>query len=80
MNFLRKLDKAWCKLFKKLLDTSTVNRQPGSGKPRNARTEVKKTLSFFFRSCRSVPLTIFCRFSGEVTERIPICPPRKQSQ
>jgi len=29
---------------------------------------LKKTLSFFFRSSRSLPLTLFCRLSGEVTE------------
>jgi len=29
---------------------------------------VKKTLSFFFRSSRRMPLTLFCRLSGEVTE------------
>ena len=27
------------KLFKKLRDTGTVNRRPGSGRPRSARTE-----------------------------------------
>jgi len=35
---------------------------------------LKKTSNFFFRSSRSLPLTLFCRLSGEVTERIPICP------
>jgi len=29
---------------------------------------LKKTLSFFFRSSRSLPLTLFCRLSGEATE------------
>jgi len=29
---------------------------------------LKKTLRFFFRSSRSLPLTLFCRSSGEVTE------------
>jgi len=29
---------------------------------------LKKTLSFFFRNSRSLPLTLFCRLSGEVTE------------
>jgi len=29
---------------------------------------LKKTLYFFFRSSRSLPLTLFCRLSGEVTE------------
>jgi len=43
-------EKSWTKrgvnkLFKKLQDTGTVNRQPGSGRPRRARTE-KKTQSF----------------------------------
>jgi len=53
------------KLFKKLRDTGTVNRRPASGRPRSVRTE--ETLSFF-RSSRSLPLTLFCRLSGEVTE------------
>ena len=29
---------------------------------------LKKTLRFFFRSSRSLPLTLFCRLSGEVTK------------
>jgi len=65
-----KLDKAWCysnKLFKMLRDTGTVNRWPGSGRPRIVPV-LNKTLSFFFRSSRSLPLTLFCRLSGEVTE------------
>jgi len=28
----------------------------------------KETLSFFFRSSRSLPLTLFCPLSGEVTK------------
>jgi len=40
MNFLRNLTKRGVnKLFKKLRDTGTVNRRPGSGRPRSARTE-----------------------------------------
>jgi len=35
------------KLFKKLQDTGTVNRQPGSGRPRRAHTEKKRKASFF---------------------------------
>jgi len=31
---------------------------------------LKKTLSFFFRSSRSLPLTLFCRLSGEVNENV----------
>jgi len=54
------------KLFIKLRDTGTVDRRPGSGRPRTARTE--ETLSLFFRSSRSLPLTLFCWLSGEVTE------------
>jgi len=38
------------------------------GRPRSALPALKKTLSFFFRSSRSLPLTLFCRLSGEVTE------------
>jgi len=29
---------------------------------------LKKTISFFFRSSRSLPLTLFCQLSGEVIE------------
>jgi len=29
---------------------------------------LEKTLSFFFRSSRSLPLTLFCQLSGEATE------------
>jgi len=29
---------------------------------------LKKMLNFFFRSSRSLPLTLFCRLSGESTE------------
>jgi len=70
-------EKRWTKCginkqFKKLRDTGTVNRQPGSGRPRSGRT-VKKTLSFFFRSSCSLPLTLFCRLSGEVTNNT-FCP------
>ena len=32
-------EKSWTMLFKKLRDTGTVNRRPGSGRPRSARTE-----------------------------------------
>jgi len=31
---------------------------------------LKKTLSFFFRRSCSLPLTLFCRLSGDVTENI----------
>ena len=31
---------------------------------------LKKTLSFFFRSSRSLPLTLFCRLSCEATENL----------
>ena len=58
------IEKSWTKrgvnkLFKKLRDTGTVNRQPGSGRPCSAALK-KKTLSLFFRSSRSLPLTLFC--------------------
>jgi len=64
-------EKSWTKhgvnkLFKKLGDTGTVNRQPGSGRPHSAT--LKKKLSLFFRSSHSLPITFFCRLSGEVTE------------
>jgi len=46
------------KLFKKLRDTGTVNRRPGMAD--RSVPALKKTLSFFFRSSRSLPLTLFC--------------------
>ena len=52
------------KLFRKLRDTGTVDSRPDSNRSRG----VKKTLSFFFRSSHSLPLTLFCRLSGEETE------------
>jgi len=57
-------------LFKKLRDTGTVNRRPGMADL--AMPALKKTLSFF-RSSRSLPLTLFCRLLGEVTENT-FCP------
>jgi len=39
----------------------------------------KKMLSFFFRSSCSLPLTSFCRLSGEATENT-FSPVKKQSQ
>jgi len=53
------------KLFKKLRDTGTVNRRPGMAD--RTVPALKKRLSFFFRSSRSLPLTLFCN-SGEVTK------------
>jgi len=61
--FLRNLTKrGFNKLFKKLRDTGTVNRRPGMAD--RTVPALKKTLSFF-RSSRSLPLTFFCRLSGE---------------
>ena len=64
-------EKNWTKrgvnqLFKKLRDTGTVNRRPGMAD--RAVPALKKTLSFFFGSSHSLPVTLFCRLSGEVTE------------
>ena len=51
------------KLFKKLWDTGTVNRRPGSGRPLSARTEENaKLLQKFPQSATER------RLSGEVTE------------
>jgi len=65
-------DKSWTKrcvnkLFKKLRDKGTVNRR-GQAAADRAVPALKKTLSLFFRSSLSLPLTLFCRLSGEVTE------------
>jgi len=69
-NFLRILTKRRLrsvnKLFKKLRDKGTVNRRPGMAD--RTVPALKKTLSFFFKSSRSLPLTLFCRLSGEVTK------------
>jgi len=62
-------EKSWTKggvtrLFKKLRDTGTVDRQ------RQTTHTLKKMRSFFFRSSRSLQLTLFCRLSSEATENI----------
>jgi len=62
-------EKSWTKrgvnkLFKKLRDTGTG----GQAMTDSAVPALKKTLSFFFRSPRSLPLSLFCQLSGEVTE------------
>jgi len=67
-------EKSWTKrgvnkLFKKLRDTGSVNRWPGSA-AEHPVPALKKTLSFFFRSSRSLSLTLFCRLLGEVIENI----------
>ena len=54
------------KLFKKLQDTGTVNRR--SGMTEHTVAALKKMLNFFFRSSCSLPLTLNCQLSGEVTE------------
>ena len=64
-NFLRNL-RGVNKLFKKLRDTGTVNRRPGMAD--RTVPALKKTLTFFFRSSRSLPLTFFCWLLGEATE------------
>jgi len=63
-------EKSWTKrgvnkLLKKLRDKGTVDKRPGSG---GAVPALMKTLSFFFRSSRSLPLSLFCRLWGEATE------------
>jgi len=67
-------EKSWTKhgvskLFKKLRDAGSVNRWPGSAAEHSVPA-LKKTLSFFFRSSRSLSLTLFCRLSGEVIENV----------
>jgi len=58
-------EKSWTKrgvnkLFKKMRDTGTVNRQPGSGRPRSASTEenAKPVLQKFMQSPTDVVLPI----------------------
>jgi len=50
------------KVFKKLRDTGTA------AVADSAVPALRKTLILFFRSSRSLPLTLFCWLSGEVTE------------
>jgi len=64
-------EKSWTKrgvnkLLTKLRNTGTG----GQALADRAGPTLKKTLSFFFRSSRSLPLTLFCRcrLSGEITE------------
>jgi len=54
------------KLFKKVQDTAQFT--GGQAVVDRALLALKKTLSFFFRSSHSLPLTLFCRLSGEVTK------------
>jgi len=68
-------EKSWTKhgvnkLFKKLRDTGTVELWDTCGQAVSNRSApaLKKTLNFFFRSSRSLPLTLLCRLSGEVTK------------
>jgi len=65
-NFLRKAGQSMVlnKLLKKLRNASTG----GQAVADRAVPALKKMLSFFFRSSRSLPLTLFCRLSGEITE------------
>ena len=67
-------EKSWTKcgvnkLFKKLQDTGIG----GQAVADRTVPALKKMLSFFFRSSRSLPVTLFCRLSGEVTENT-FCP------
>ena len=64
-------EKSWTKrgvskLFKKLRDTGTVDRRPGSSRPCSACNEENAKL--LLHKFHSLPLTLFCRLSGEVTE------------
>jgi len=54
------------KLFKKVQDTAQFT--GGQAVVDRALLALKKTLSFFFRSSHSLPLTLFCRLSGQVTK------------
>ena len=58
-------EKSWIKhgvnkLFKKLRDTGTVNRRPGNGRPRSARTEenAKFLLQKFLQSATDFGLPL----------------------
>jgi len=64
-------EKSWTKcgvnkLFKKLQDTGIG----GQAVADRTVPALKKMLSFFFRSSRSLPPTLFCWLSGDVTENI----------
>jgi len=57
-------EKSWTKrgvhkLLKKLWDTGTVIRGQALAVADSAVPALKKTLNFFFRSSRSLPLTLF---------------------
>jgi len=64
-------EKSWTKLgVNKLFKSCGTHAQLTGGQAAADRAvpAPKKTLSLFFRSSRSLPLTLFCRLSGEVTE------------
>jgi len=68
MNFLRKAGQSVV-LISCSKSCGTQAQLPGSQAVADCTVPtLKKTLSFFFRSSRSLPLTLFCRLSGEVTE------------
>ena len=65
-------EKSWTKrgvkkLFKKLRGIHALL-TGGQAVADHAVTALKKMLNFFFRSSHSLPLSLFCRLSGEVIE------------
>ena len=54
------------KLFRKLQDTGTVNKRPGSRRPRSARTE--ENARFLLQKFPQSATDFVCQLSGEVTE------------
>jgi len=74
--------KSWTKLgVNKLFKSCNIQAQLRGGQAvaDHAVPALKKTLSFFVRSSHSLPLTVFCRLSGEATENT-FRRQRKQSQ
>jgi len=63
-----KLDKAWLLISCSKSCGTQAQLTGGQAVADRAVPALKKTLSIFFRSSRSLPLTLFFRLSGEVTE------------
>jgi len=68
MNFLRKAGQSLVLISCSKSCGTQAQLTGGQAAACHAVPTLKKTLSFFFRSSRSLPLTLFCRLSGEVTE------------
>jgi len=68
MNFLTKAGQSMVLISCSKSCGTQAQLRGGQAMADRAVPALKKTLSFFFRSSRSLPLTLFSRLSGEVNE------------